>query len=287
VLDADIRSFFDTIDHEWMQKFLEHRIADKRLVRLLMKWMHAGVMEEGSLREVEKGTPQGGVISPLLANIYLHYVLDLWAHQWRKKHAHGEMYVVRYADDFVMAFQDEQDARAMHMALAERFALFGLELHSQKTRVLEFGRFARRDRERRRLPKPETFEFLGFTHIASVSRSGKFQLRRRTSRKKRIAKLVRVGQECMKRRHQPVAKQHRWLSSVLMGHYQYYAVPTNGQPLGQFYRAVGRYWYRALKRRSQRRLSYARYNALLKRFPLPRPKILHPWPNARFADRRP
>jgi RNA-directed DNA polymerase len=286
VLDADIEAFFDTIDHRHLQAFLEHRIGDARLVRLLMKWAKAGVMEEGKLHETQAGTPQGGIISPLLANLYLHYVLDLWALTWRKKNATGEMYVVRYADDFVMAFQKEQDASAMRKALAERLAHFGLQLHPQKTRVIEFGRFARENRERRGLPKPETFDFLGFTHIASVDRAGRFQLKRRSSRKKRRAKLARLKEECERRRHHRVVEQHRWLSLVLEGHYRFYGVPTNYRALAQFRFRLWMIWHRALARRSQRsRWTYARRATFDQRFPLPLPRIHHPWPEARFALR--
>jgi RNA-directed DNA polymerase len=286
VLDADIRSFFDTIDHGWMQRFLEHRIGDSRMVRLLMKWMRAGVMEDGKLHAVEEGTPQGGIISPLLANIYLHYVLDLWACQWRKKHARGEVYVVRYADDFVVGFQREQDARALRTALAERLAKFGLALHPDKTRVLQFGRFAREDRERRGLPKPETFEFLGFAHIAGQDQQGRFQLRRRTSRKKRRAKLASLKEQCRRRRHRPVPEQHAWLCQVLHGHYRYYGVPTNHPALRQYQRAVALVWHRALQSRSQRgRWTQAKWKAFAAKFPLPSPRILHPWPDRRFAAR--
>jgi group II intron reverse transcriptase/maturase len=286
VLDADIRSFFDTIDHGWMQRFLEHRIGDKRMVRLLMKWMHAGVMENGKLHEVEEGTPQGGIISPLLANVYLHYVFDLWALQWRKRHASGEVYVVRYADDLWLGFQREQDARAMHAALATRLVEFGLELHADKTRVLQFGRFAREDRERQGLRKPATFEFLGFTHIAGVNRQGGFVLKRRTSRRKRRAKLAAIKEEAEFRRHWDVKEQYDWLASVLRGHYRYYAVPTNYRALWSFCRAVANIWYRSLQRRSQRAgwnvAQLVRFEA---RFPLPQPQILHPWPTERFAAR--
>ncbi len=286
VLDADIRSFFDTIDHGWMQKFIEHRIGDKRMVRLLMKWMRAGVMEEGQLHEVQEGTPQGGIISPLLANLYLHYALDVWVDHWRKKRASGEVYIVRYADDFVMGFQREQDVRAMRKALAERLAKFGLELHPDKTRVLEFGRFAQRDRERRGLPKPETFEFLGFVHIAGKSRAGAFQLKRRTSRKKRRAKLARLKSDAKRRRHDPVPDQFRWISSVLAGHYRYYAVPTNSLALHQFRQAVASIWHSSLQRRSQRgRWTNKRWKAFEQKFPLPIPRILHPWPAQRFLAR--
>jgi group II intron reverse transcriptase/maturase len=286
VLDADIRSFFDTIDHGWMQKFLEHRIGDRRMVRLLMKWMHAGVMEEGELREVEEGTPQGGIISPLLANIYLHYALDLWVCQWRKRSSHGEVYIVRYADDLVMGFQKERDARAMRAAMAERLATFGLELHSEKTRVLRFGRFAREQSQRLGEGKPGTFDFLGFTHISGVNQQGGFQLQRRTSRKKRFAKQAAVKEECQRRRHWQVRDQYRWLSAVLAGHYRYYAVPTN-MPALRSYRQVVRWtWHRSLQRRSQRGCwSAAKWKAFEAHYPLPTPHILHPWPTERFATR--
>jgi RNA-directed DNA polymerase len=286
VLDADIRSFFDTIDHGWMQKFIEHRIGDRRLVRLLMKWLHAGVMEGEQLHEVTEGTPQGGVISPLLANIYLHYVLDLWVCQWRRREAQGEVYIVRYADDFVMGFQKEQDARAMRTALADRFASFGLELHPEKTRVLQFGRFAREDRKRLGLEKPETFDFLGLTHIVGMTREGKFQLWRHTSRKKRQGKLSRLKEECEWRRHQPVAEQHRWLSSVLRGHYRYYGVPTNERAMESFRSAIKAMWHRSLQRRGQRRWwTVAKSRRHERRFLLPLPQIHHPWPHVRFASR--
>jgi RNA-directed DNA polymerase len=286
VLDADIRSFFDTIDHGWMQQFLEHRIGDRRMVRLVMKWMRAGVMEEDELHAVEEGTPQGGVISPLLSNIYLHYVLDLWVCQWRKRQARGEVYVVRYADDFVMGFQLEQDAKAMLSAVGERLAKFGLELHPEKSRVLEFGRFARERRERVGESKPETFEFLGFTHIAGRSLRGAFQLKRRTSRKKRRAKLGLLKEEIRKRRHFAVAEQHAWICSVLRGHYRYYAVPTNSRALRTFAAALRTMWHRSLQRRSQRgRWTVAKLRSHEDRFPLQAPKIHHPWPTDRFAAR--
>lgn len=286
VLEADIRSYFDSMEHGWMQKFIEHRIGDKRMVRLLMKWMRAGVMEEGKLHEVERGSPQGAVISPLLANIYLHYVLDLWALKWRKQQARGEMYIVRYADDFVMGFQREQDARAMQSALAERLAQFGLELHPDKTRVLRFGRFAREDCEQRGQSKPETFEFLGFTHIAGRCRQGKFLLIRRTSGKKRRATQARIKQECKRRRHRPVPEQHKWLSSVLRGHYRYYGVPTNTSALRQLQRAARWIWMRWLQRRGSRsKWSAAQMDAFDRRFPLPPARIFHPWPETRFALR--
>jgi len=286
VLDADIRSFFDTIDHEWMQRFVEHRIGDKRLVRLLMKWMKAGVMKDGVLHEVKAGTPQGGVISPLLANIYLHYVLDMWVQSWRGKQGRGEGYFVRYADDFVVGLQSEQDAKSLRRELEVRLAKFGLELHPKKTRVLRFGRFARVDRERQGLGKPETFEFLGFLHIAGRDRQGKFQLLRHTSRKKMRAKLARIKETCRDRRDWSVPTQYAWIRRVLAGHDRYYAVPTNTALLRQFRDRVEWTWHRSLQRRSQRgRWNGEHYRRFRERFPIPPPRILHPWPNERFYAR--
>jgi group II intron reverse transcriptase/maturase len=283
VLDADIRSFFDTIDHGWMQKFIEHRIADRRLVRLLMKWLHAGVLEDGKFAEVEEGTPQGGIISPLLANIYLHYALDLWVQQWRRRHARGEVYIVRYADDVVMGFQYESDARAMRDALERRLAEFALALHPDKTRILRFGRFARRDCVLDGRTRPETFDFLGFTHICAEGPKG-FRYIRRTSRKKRIAKLAALSDEIGRRRHERVVEQHAWLNSVLRGHYRYYGVPGNFPALASFHHHVRRRWHAALQRRSQRAkwndARHARHDAT---FPLLPPRITHPWPFQRFV----
>jgi group II intron reverse transcriptase/maturase len=286
VLDADIRSFYDTIDHGWLQRFLEHRIGDSRMVRLLMKWAKAGVMEDGELHETHEGSPQGAIISPLLANVFLHYVFDLWAGQWRSQHARGEVYIVRYADDLVIGFQREQDALAMRKALAERVAKFGLQLHPGKTRVLEFGRYAPERRKNRGLPKPETFDFLGFTHLIGKSRRGKPMLFRRTSRKKRQAKLASLTEQCWDRQHWPVMEQHAWLSAVLHGHYRYYGVPTNSDALSSFRERVKWIWYRVLQRRSQRaRWTVAKRDAFDARFPLPSPRIHHPWPQNRFAER--
>ncbi len=285
VLDADIRAFFDSIDHAWMQKFVEHRIGDRRFVRLLVKWLHAGVMEDGKLREVTEGTPQGGIISPLLANVFLHYALDLWVQQWRRKAARGEVHIVRYADDFVMGFQYESDARAMRAALAERLAKFGLELHPDKTRVIRFGRFARGDCMKKDGRKPETFDFLGFTHICGRTRAGGFQLQRRTSRKKRTAKLAMLREELRERRHDDVAEQHRWLSAVIRGHVQYYGVPTNSFALVTFRYHLEHAWHQSLQRRSQRaRWTADKRKRFRKRFPLPTTRIVHPWPSQRLAD---
>jgi len=286
VLDADIRSFFDTIDHGWMKKFLEHRIADRRLVRLLMKWLAAGVMEEGKLHETREGTPQGGIISPLLANIYLHYVLDLWVHAQRKRSARG-FYLVRYADDFVMAFEDEQDAKTMLVALTRRLSDFGLELNREKTRILRFGRYAR-ERSARLGLKVETFDFLGFTHVASEDgKNGWFLLRRLTSRKKRQRKLAELYLELRKRRHEDVRVTHAWLSTVLRGYYEYFGVPTNERVLERFRRHVGDAWLQQLRRRSQTGWHWpiAKIKRFKKRFPLPKPTIRHPWPEKRFAAR--
>jgi group II intron reverse transcriptase/maturase len=283
VLDADIRSFYDTIDHGWMQKFVEHKIADRRMVRLLMKWLHAGVMEDGALREVEEGTPQGAGISPLLSNIYLHYALDLWVQQWRKQHARGDVYIVRYADDIVVGFQYEQDARAMRTAMAERLAKFGLELHPEKTRVIRFGRYARKDCVRDGRKRPETFDFLGFTHIAGEARQGGFQLQRRTSRKKRAAKMSMLRAEMRLRMHDPPRAQHRWLCAVIRGHCNYYGVPTNARALVTFRRHVEQAWHRQLQRRSQRaRWDVEKIKRFEARYPLPVPHVVHPWPTQRF-----
>jgi DNA replication protein DnaC len=239
---------------------------------------------DGELRVAQEGAPQGGGISPLMSNIYLHYVFDLWVQQWRKRHARGEVYVVRYADDVVLGFQHERDALAMRSAMAERLAKFGLELHPDKTRVLQFGRFARKDSERNGRVRPETFDFLGFTHIAGVSREGKFQLQRRTSRKKRAAKLSVLRRTIRQRMHEPPGEQHRWLCSVIRGHCNYYGVPTNYRALRSFRHVVEQAWHRQLQRRSQRaRWTVDKTKRFEARYPLPAPHIVHPWPAQRFA----
>jgi RNA-directed DNA polymerase len=286
VLDADIRSFFDTIDHGWMMRFIEQRIGDRRLLRLLEKWLSAGVLEDGKLHAVQAGTPQGGIISPLLANVFLHYVLDLWAHQWRKREARGETYVVRYADDVVMCFQFEQDARAMSKALAEHLAQFGLELHPEKTRVLSFGRFARAHAVKEGRSRPETFEYLGFTHICAQDPAGRYRVVRRTSRKKRNAKLRALHQQMRARRHDPVPDQHAWLVSVLRGHANYYGVPGNSRALNSFRKRVERFWHHVLQRRSQRAKWTQGYrDKFAAKFPLPFLRVTHPRPNQRFFAR--
>lgn len=288
ILDADIRSFFDTINHQWMIKFVEHRIGDKRVVRLIQKWLKAGVMENGLRVATEEGTPQGAVISPLLANIYLHYVYDLWINAWRKRHAAGDMIVVRYADDTVVGFQFEGDARNFLRDLKERLAQFGLELHADKTRLLAFGRFVANNRAARGLGRPETFDFLGFTHICGVKRgSGHFQLQRKTKRKRKWATIQRVGLELQRIRHSPIDEQGKWLAMVLKGHYAYFAVPTNMDALRALWHHVKVRWYLSLRRRSQRRrLTWPRMNAIAAKY-LPLPSILHPWPEQRFLVKHP
>src|SRR6266404_1645398 len=253
VLDGDISSFFDGIDHEWMVKFIEHRIADQRVVRLIRKWLNAGVLEEGQWTCSEEGTPQGGSASPLLANIYLHYVFDLWVQHWRKTKAKGDVIVVRWADDFVVGFQHQTEAARFHQELAARFAKFRLKLHPEKTRVIEFGRYAANNRKRRGQGKPETFNFLGFTHICGKKRSnGMFTVLRRTMSKRKRAKLKEIKTELRKRMHHRVTEVGTWLRSVVAGHNRYYGVPSNEQSLYSFRFHVARYWYRTLLRRSQK-----------------------------------
>lgn len=289
VIDADIQGFFDAIDHDWMMRFLEHRIGDKRVLRLIAKWLRAGVSEDGQWSPSRQGTPQGAVISPLLANVYLHYVFDLWIEWWRKHHAIGEVVVIRYADDFVIGFQQERDARRCLEDMKGRFARFALTLHPEKTRLLEFGPFAQVQRKRRGEGKPESFDFLGFTHSCSRTRDGRFCVRRKTIAKRMRAKLRKLKELLMKRRHEPVPQQGAWLRSVIMGWYRYYAVPLNIKSLGRFRQWLSRLWWFALRRRSQRAretLWWDRMRRLVDRW-LPQPKILHPWPNARFAVRHP
>jgi group II intron reverse transcriptase/maturase len=281
VLDADIRDFFGTLRHEWLVKFVEHRVADRRVVRLIQKWLSAGVLEDGERTRIEVGTVQGGSISPLLANLYLHYVFDLWVHQWRKRQASGDIIVARFADDFVMGFQHRHEAERFLVELRERFAQFGLELRADKTRLIEFGRFAAKDRRRRGEAKPETFDFLGFTHACSTTRRGKFAVRRLTMKKKMRAKLAELKVELRRRMHHPVREQSAFLRSVLEGHYRYYGVPNNAPRMQAFNRSVGWLWMRTLRRRSQKHhLTRERQRKLLA--PLPLPHICHPWPQQRL-----
>jgi len=284
VLDLDIRGFFDAISHEWLVKFIEHRIADRRVVRLIQKWLNAGVLEDGKRIRMEEGTPQGGSASPLLANIYLHYAFDLWAQAWRRKQAHGDVIVVRYADDIVVGFQSEADAKRFLAELAERFRKFSLELHPDKTRLLEFGSFAVRNRKRRGVGKPETFDFLGFTHICGKKRSnGYFTVMRQTIRKRRQAKLNAVKTELRQRMHAPIQDTGKWLRSVVSGHIRYYGVPMNSYALSSFRFKVGWLWHRALSRRSQNgRVSWDRMRRLIDRW-LPPVRVYHPFPLRRMG----
>jgi len=283
VLDGDISSFFDGLDHEWLIKFIEHRVADQRVVRLIRKWLNAGVLEQGQWSCSEEGTPQGGSASPLLANVYLHYVFDLWVRHWRKTKANGDVIVVRWADDFVVGFQHQSDAERFHQELAERFAKFKLKLHPEKTRVIEFGRLAVNNRKARGQGKPETFNFLGFTHICSQNRKGKFTVARRTMSKRKRAKLKEIKMELRQRLHYPVPEVGRWLRSVVAGHNRYYGVPTNLGSLSVFRFHVGRAWYRTLRRRSQKtRLTWERMRRLINLW-LPRPVLHHPYPSQRFG----
>lgn len=278
VLDADIRSFFDSVDHEWLLRMVSHRIADRRILRLIGQWLRAGVLESGEWQEMRVGTPQGAGISPLLANVYLHYVFDLWAKRWRRKEAKGRVITVRYADDFVLGFQYESDGRRFLSCLGERLSKFGLRLHEDKTRLIEFGRFARRNRRKRGVGRPETFTFLGFTHYCGESSDGRFVVKRKTQRERMIRKLKELRGEARKRMHEPVGKQQGWLSSVLRGHYAYYGITGNSRALASFAFEVGKLWQRVLRRRSQKSgLTWQRFNNLLQLFPLPTPRITRPW----------
>ena len=285
VLDADIREFFTSLDHRWLVKFLEHRIADQRILRLIRKWLSAGVIENGTWTECDEGAPQGASASPLLANVYLHYVFDLWAHWWRRRHAHGDVIIVRFADDFVMGFEYQQDAQRFLAELRERFANFGLELHPDKTRLIEFGRHVAPRRRARGLGKPETFDFLGFTHLCGKTRTGRFWLRRITISKRMRTKLREVNDQLKRRRHQPIPVQGQWLASVVRGHLAYYAVPGNTDAVAAFRTQATRHWYKALRRRSQRtRLNWTRMNRIANRW-LPPARVKHPFPDARFHAR--
>ena len=286
ILDADIRGYFDAIDHTWMMKFLEHRIADRRVLRLIRKWLKAGVVEEGKWTESTVGSPQGASLSPLLANVYLHYVLDLWVQAWRKRKAQGDVIIVRWADDFVIGFQHGEEAQSFLEELRDRFEKFSLELHPEKTRLIRFGRFAKRDAVRydgRR--KPETFNFLGFTHQCRVNRNGKFMVGRTTMRKRLTAKLKGLKEELRMRMHESTVKQGKWLASVVRGYFQYHAIPGNYEALDAFRTQAARLWYRTLKRRSQRStLNWQRMTKFVNTW-LPKARILHPWPEQRFAER--
>jgi RNA-directed DNA polymerase len=285
ILDADIKSFFDTVDHTWLMKFLEHRIGDRRVLRLIRKFLRAGVSEAGQWSKTEVGTPQGGVLSPLLANIYLHYVLDLWIERWRTTRARGDVYIVRYADDFVVGFQYRDDAEKLERELGQRLGAFGLQLHPEKTRLIEFGRFANENRRRRGKGKAETFTFLGMTHYCTVCRTRKkFMLGRKTSGKKLRAKLKEIAQELRRKRHAPTKKVGAWLRQVVNGHMQYFAVPGNTYAVSTFRAKVVRLWLKSLRRRSQRgrKLTWARYKKLIDAY-FPEVRVLHPYPTERFG----
>jgi RNA-directed DNA polymerase len=283
VLDADIRGFYDHMSHEWTMKFMEHRVADRRMIRLLQKWLKAGVSEDGQWSETKKGTPQGAVVSPLLANAYLHYVFDLWMEVWRKKVAKGDVIVVRYADDLVVGFQHRTEAERFLRDFQDRLAKFGLELHPDKTRLIEFGRYAARNRKLRGEGKPETFTFLGFTHYCGQRhKTGTFAVWRITAKKRMGAKLKAIKRELQCRMHDRTAKVGAWLQKVVLGYYQYHAVPGNIDQLRFFKRRLSRIWWRVLSRRSQRaRTSWQRLAPLLNRW-IPEPHVLHPYPDARF-----
>jgi RNA-directed DNA polymerase len=283
VLDLDIRGFFEAIDRGWLVKFVEHRIADRRVVRLIQRWLNAGALEDGTRTWSGTGTPQGGSISPLLANVYLHYTFDLWARRWRKAQAHGDMIVVRFADDVIVGFQHRAEAERFLAELHERFAKFGLELHPEKTRLLEFGPFAAERRQRAGQGKPETFNFLGFTHICGKKRNGRFTVVRQTIRKRLQAKLSEVKAELRRRMHAPIPVVGAWLRTVVEGHLRYYGVPMNRPALFTFCVQVGRLWYRTLRRRGQRRrLNWQRMRRLIQRW-LPPPRICHPYPLRRLG----
>jgi group II intron reverse transcriptase/maturase len=287
IVDIDVRSFFDTVSHEWLIRFVEHRIADGRMIRLIRKWLKAGVMEDGEWSSSEAGTPQGAVVSPTLANIYLHYSFDLWAERWRHHEARGNVIYVRYADDIVAGFEHESDAVRFLADLRERLEKFALSLHPDKTRLIEFGRHAADNRKKRGLGKPETFSFLGFTHICGRSRRGLFLLHRRTRRDRMRAKLRALKAELKRRMHEPIPQQGRWLAQVVRGYFAYHAVPTNFPRLAAFRFHVTLLWWRTLQRRSQKDwTTWARMVRLAAAY-LPLPHILHPWPDVRFAVNHP
>jgi len=287
ILDADIRSFFTEVSQQWVVRFLEHRIGDTRILRLVQKWLRAGVLEDGIVTVEEKGTGQGSVISPLLANVYLHYVFDLWAERWRRREPTGDMIMVRYADDLVVGFQHENDARRFWDAMRERLREFSLSLHPDKTRLIEFGRFAAQNCKKRGLAKPETFKFLGFVLICGKSRRGDFQIKRKSRRDRMRAKLQEIKEGLRRQMHWPIPETGKWLGQIVAGYFAYHAVPTNSAAISAFRYYVIILWHRRLRRRSQRtRLVWTQMAKLADEF-LPKPRILHPWPSVRFAVRHP
>jgi len=287
ILDADLRAYFDTVNHDWLIRFLEYRIGDSRIIRLIRKWLQAGVMEGLNVVATTKGTPQGSVISPLLANVYLHYCFDLWIVRWRKQSAHGKVVVVRYADDIVVGLQHHDDATRLMSELEKRLATFSLTLHPEKTRLIEFGRWAQDRRRRSGKGKPEPFAFLGFLHICSTSRNGHFQLRRQTRSDRMRVTLHAVRDQLRKRMHESVEEQGRWLQSVVRGYFAYHAVPTNGPALCSFRYRVTLLWRHVLSRRSQNAYTTWRTMSAIVKTWLPLPRITHPWPQERFAVNHP
>jgi RNA-directed DNA polymerase len=287
IVDADIRSFFDEISQEWLVRFLEHRIGDRRIIHLIQKWLKVGILEDGIVSVSDRGTGQGSVISPLLANIYLHYGLDLWAERWRRHEATGDMIIVRYADDFIVGFQHEADARRFLDEMRTRLQEFALSLHPEKTRLIEFGRFAAGNRKHRGLGKPESFNFLGFTFVCGKTRRGKYQVQRKSRHDRMRAKLQEIKKELRLRMHQPIPDQGKWLEQVVTGYFNYYAVPTNSRSIGAFRYHVVNLWRRSLMRRSEKdHTTWARITRLATHW-LPKPRILHPWPKVRFAVKHP
>lgn len=287
VLDADIQGFFDTISHKWMLRFLAHRIADKRILRLVRKWLRAGVSEDGEWARTEVGTPQGAVISPLLANVFLHYALDLWVNRWRKD-ARGSVIIVRFADDAVWGFQHRHEAQKFLVELKARLNHFGLSLHPDKTRLIEFGRFAAENRRKRGEGKPETFDFLGFTHICGKTRLKKrFQVRRKTVKKRMRLTLKRIRAALRRRMHDSISEVGPWLQKVILGYFRYYAVPGNGDAMRGFREDIARYWYKVLRRRGQkRRINWKTYGPIVRAW-IPAPKVMHPYPQERFYAKHP
>ncbi len=284
VFDADIQDFFNKINREWLIKFIEHRIADKRVVRLIQKWLNAGILEEGKIIYNEQGTPQGSSASPLLANVFLHYVYDLWVQQWRKQKARGEVTVIRFADDTVVGFQYESDGKQFHEELKERLQKFGLKLHPEKTRLIEFGRYASENRKKRNEGKPDTFTFLGFTHICGKTReNGRFTIWRHTIKKKMQKKLKEIKDELKKRMHDSIQTTGQWLKAVVTGHYRYYGVPGNYEAMNDFRHLIGQRWKQSLKRRSQKaNITWERMGKLIDRW-IPQPQICHKYPAERFG----
>lgn len=284
ILDADLKGFFDTIDHQWMMSFLAHRIADKRIFRLVQGWLSAGVVDGDSKHKTWVGTPQGAVISPLLANIYLHYALDLWVHQWRQRHARGEVYIIRYADDFIIGLQYQSDGHRIKQALQQRLATFELRFNESKTQLIEFGRFAKANRQQRGQRRPKTFDFLGFTHICSQRKSdGRFALVRHSIKKRLKAKLQEIKETFRRKINHSPYELGKWVKRVLTGYFNYFAVPGNKHCLGVMRTEVCKLWIKALRRRSQkgRNFNWLRMSALIKRF-IPHTRIRHPYPNQRF-----